>query len=315
MEVNISPGKYVLAVSGGVDSMALLHLLVQQGQSSVVSRQSSVKKEGTIDYGLSTLDSTTSMKLVVAHFNHGIRPDSLSDERLVVAAAKKYGLPVEVGYGALGKNTSEEEARYARYNFLEVIKEKYRAKAIITAHHQDDLIETAFINIIRGTGRQGLSSIQSKKILRPLLSYTKKEILRYARQNNLKWHEDRSNKDTQYLRNYIRQKVMSKLGDKKRAEIFSNLDKVAKLNIIIDKEIATLSQNKRYLNRRTFTALPTSVGNELLAYWFRQNNFRDFDRRTISRVSVAIRTAKPGTKHEIIRGRTVSLSKEKAALR
>lgn len=299
MEVNIPLGKYVLAVSGGVDSMVLLDLLVKQAKSSQLRAKS----------------LTSSIELVVAHFNHGIRPDSSSDEKLVVTAAKKYSLPVEVGYGALGKNTSEEKARYARYAFLETVKKKYGAEAIITAHHQDDLIETAFINLIRGTGRQGLSSIHSRKILRPLLGYTKEEIIKYARQNSLKWHEDRSNKDTQYLRNYIRQTVMPKLGREKRAAIISNLDKVAKLNIIIDKEIAILSQNKHKLNRQMFTALPTEVGNELLVDWFRRNNLKDFDQKTINRLSVAIKTAQPGTKHEIIKGRTIILTRDKAWLR
>ena len=299
MEVDIPLGKYVLAVSGGVDSMALLDLLVKQAKSLQLRAKS----------------STSSIELVVAHFNHGIRPDSPSDEKLVVDAAQKYNLPIEVGYGALGKNTSEEKARYARYAFLEAVKKKYGAKAIITAHHQDDLIETAFINIIRGTGRQGLSSIRSRKILRPLLGYTKEEILKYAKQNSLKWHEDRSNEDTRYLRNYIRQMVMPRLGDVKRTEILSNLDKVAKLNTTINEEIATLSQNMKVLDRHLFTTLPTSVSNELLAGWLRRNDLRDFDQKTINRVSVAIKTAQPGTKHEIIKGRIISLSKDKATLR
>ena len=292
MEVNIPPGKYVLAVSGGVDSMALLDLLVKQAKSL-----------------------TSSVELVVAHFNHGIRSDSSSDEKLVVTTAKKYGLLVKVGYGALGKNASEGEARYARYAFLAKVKKKYRARAIITAHHQDDLIETAFINIIRGTGRQGLSSIHSQKILRPLLSYTKEQILKYARKKGLKWHEDRSNKDTQYFRNYIRQQLMPKLGAEKRTAIISNLDKIAKLNAVINKEIATLSQNKKVLDRHLFTTLPTSVGNELLADWLRRNNLRYFDQKTINRVSVAIKTAQPGTRHEVNKGRTIRLSKDKATLR
>lgn len=308
MELSIPPGKYVLAVSGGVDSMVLLDILAKQ-ISELRSQSSEKIKKSKVG------DLTSEIELVVAHFNHGIRPDSPSDEKLVVATAKKYGLPVEIGYGALGKNASEEEARYARYTFLEAVKKKYKARTIITAHHQDDLIETALINIIRGTGRQGLSSIRSQKILRPLLKHSKAEILKYAKRNDLNWHEDRSNKDTRYLRNYIRQWLMPKLSAEKRAVIISNLDKIAKLNTVINKEIAILSQNRNEINRQVFTALPTSVGKELLANWFRHNDLRDFDQKTINRVSVAIKTAQPGTKHEIIKGRTISLSKDKATLR
>src|SRR3989338_6989044 len=104
--------------------------------------------------------------------------------------AQKYGLPFEVGHGRLGKAASEETARQARYEFLDKVKRKYKADAIITAHHQDDLIETAFLNILRGTGRKGLSSIVNPKIRRPILNVPKAEILAYAKQHHLKWYED-----------------------------------------------------------------------------------------------------------------------------
>ena len=107
---------------------------------------------------------------------------------------------------------------------------------------------------------------------------------------------------------------MPKLDDEKRADIISNLDEIAKLNIVINKEIAILSQNRNELDRQMLTALPSEVGSELLVHWFRRNNLRDFDQKTINRVSIAIKTAQPGTKHEIIRGRTISLSKDKAVL-
>lgn len=293
-----------MAVSGGVDSMVLLHLLAQQNQMTDENRNNST---------LYPLPST--LELVVAHFNHGIRPDSDLDEELVTKIARTYGLAAEVGYGRLGKGTSEETARQARYVFLENIRKKNSADAIITAHHQDDLIETAFINLIRGTGRQGLSSIRSKNIFRPLLNTAKAEILAYAKENNMVWHEDSTNLDEEYLRNYIRRKVIPKLTIKKRAEIVNNLDKVAKINGIIDNEIATLSHNKHEIDRQTFISLPTAVGCELLTFWLRQNDLRDFDRKTIYRISVAIKTALPGTKHEVIKGKTINISKKKAILR
>ncbi len=117
MEISIStPGKYVLAVSGGVDSMTLLHLL---------------SKKPVVE-------------LVVAHFDHGIRPDSTEDERLVAETAQEYNLPLEVGHGKLDAGASEKNAREARYQFLESVAKKHTAKGVITAHHQDDLIGTIF---------------------------------------------------------------------------------------------------------------------------------------------------------------------------
>ena len=129
-----------------------------------------------------------SLFLVVAHFDHGIRQDSLKDELFVSQKASDYELLYEVGHGDLGAATSEAEARDARYAFLNEMKQKHEAADIITAHHQDDLIETALINIIRGTGPKGLVAIsRNKNVLRPLLPYPKSEIIAYARAHNLAW--------------------------------------------------------------------------------------------------------------------------------
>ena len=286
MKMDIEPGKYVVAVSGGVDSMVLLDLLS--------------KKSG--------------VEVVVAHFNHGIRPDSDLDERLVAKTARRYSLLFEVGYGKLGPKTSEGQARRARYAYLKDLERKHKANGIITAHHQDDLIETALINILRGTGRQGLSAIHSKEIIRPLLNVPKKEILNYAQSHNIKWREDKTNTDLTYLRNYIRYKIMPGLSTKKRADIIRNLDKVAKINEIIDQEIATLSQSSTQLDRQSFIMLPNEVGDELLMHWLRKNNLRDFDRKTIARVSVIIKTASPGSRHDIIKGQVLTLTKTSVLL-
>src|SRR6266542_1461422 len=149
MKVRVSPGKYVVAVSGGVDSMVLLDLLRQKPK----------------------------LELVVSHFDHGIRPDSEEDRRLVQRIARAYGLPFVYARGNLGPKAGEALAREARYAFLRRVQQEQGAKAIITAHHQDDMLETAIMNLLRGTGRRGLSSLKSREgLLRPLLNWTKKDI-------------------------------------------------------------------------------------------------------------------------------------------
>lgn len=300
MKIGIfTPGKYILAVSGGVDSVTLLHLLTQQMKNTV--SQFPTLNAPTQDRGL---------ELVVAHFNHGIRSDSVEDEKLVTEAAHRYNLLIEIGYGKLGAKVSEEKARQARYEFLESVSKKHKAKGIIMAHHQDDLIETVFINILRGTGRTGLSSIRHSKIYRPLLSVSKKEILAYAKKNRIQWREDSTNNDTRYLRNYIRTHIMSRLTGGERAKIINELDKVAKANRIIDDEIATISHlylNNR-LDRRIYVMLPTQVGEELLMNWLRQNKLRNFDKKTIKRLAIAIKTGQPGSRHEIMKGRRLKLT-------
>jgi len=289
MEVKVPAGKYVLAVSGGVDSVVLLDLLSN----------------------LSGID------LVIAHFNHGIRPDSVKDELLTANLAAKYKLPYEAGKRGLGAKASEDAARQARYAFLEDVQNKHAASKIITAHHQDDLIETALINLIRGTGRQGLSAISSNPdILRPLLKFSKKEIIGYAKANKLKWREDMTNADTDYLRNYLRHKVLSGLDTVKREALLSHLSAVSSINRKIDQDIATLSQivGNEQIDRRAFSELPVSIGNEILVYQLRANDIRDFDAKTIRRLNMAIRTAKADSTHHIKRSARLKVGRQIAVL-
>jgi tRNA(Ile)-lysidine synthase len=178
--------KYVLAVSGGVDSVVLLDMLAKQ----------------------------PNLELVVAHFDHGVREDSASDAEFVASLAEKYNLSFETKREELGKNVSEEIARNRRYEFLRAVAQKHNAK-LVTAHHADDVIETIAINLIRGTGWRGLASMDSD-VLRPLTNITKDEIIRYAKANNLDWREDSTNASDDYLRNRIRHRMKGFDNDSKR---------------------------------------------------------------------------------------------------
>ena len=186
---------YVVAVSGGVDSVALLHMLVNHSlQNNKIQN--------------------TNYKLIIAHFDHGIREESGDDAQFVADLATKYGLSFELGRANLGPDASEETARDARYNFLRQCCINYNATGVITAHHQDDLVETALINLIRGTSWRGLASLELSSsafgfnILRPLLNISKKEILRYAEAHELQWVEDSTNQNLEYLRNYVRRTLI-----------------------------------------------------------------------------------------------------------
>lgn len=289
MEIKVPKGKYIVAVSGGVDSMVLLDMLARQVTD-----------------------------IVVAHFNHGIRPDSKEDEDFVRQTAKKHQLPFEVGYGKLGPNAGEERARDARYKFLNKTKQKHRAKAIITAHHQDDLIETAILNIMRGTGRRGLTAItENPDILRPMLHLPKKDILVYAKKHRLQWREDPTNKDETYLRNYIRRAVVPKLNEKKCRQFLQTLGKMTAQNKILNQEIANLSQKlvkAKTIERAGFIALPSEVASEVLIHFLRQNNIRGFDKKTIGRLAIAIKTAKAGTKHDVAKNVSLAITQSSATL-
>ncbi len=294
MNLKLPRGKYVVAVSGGVDSMALLHMLVQK-------RQQKAKN-----------------KLIVAHFNHGIRPNAQKDEELVKKTAQKYNLPFEVGYGHLGPGVNEEQARKARYKFLNEVKQKYKTDAIVTAHHEDDLIETAIINILRGSGRRGMSAIiENPDIRRPLLPYSKKDILSYAKKNHLSWREDPTNKDERYLRNYIRRRIVPKLSTKQRAQLLQDIKQVALISQLINQEIANLSQKivkGNAISRNRFIILPSEVANEVLIHFLRAHGIRQFDKKTIERLSVAIKTARAGSKLDVIKGASMEMTPSEVVL-
>jgi tRNA(Ile)-lysidine synthase len=270
MEIVVKPGKYVVAVSGGVDSMVLLDML----------------------------SKLPGMHLVVAHYDHGVREDSAEDRRLVEDAAKHYGLPFEYEEGKLGPRVGEAQAREARYAFLQRVKNNYGADAIITAHHMDDLLETAILNIMRGTGRKGLSSLASGgDMLRPLLHTPKREILDYARSHSIKWHEDSTNQSDQYLRNYVRHHILPKLGDDGQARLYAYIERAEALNPEIDAMLLLDLQDKtagEELDRGWFIMLPYDVSCEVMATWLRTHGVREFDRKTIERLVVFGKVAFPG---------------------
>ena len=252
---------------------------------------------------LDILSRKDNLQLVVAHFNHGIRPDSADDERLVADTAKKYGLGIEIGRVKLGLRASEEKARRARYDWLRAIMEKHSAKAIITAHHQDDLLETAMINILRGTGRRGLSAISDNpEVIRPLLTVTKRQLIRYAKLQKLNWREDVTNQDDSHLRNYIRNRFLDNLPSAKRIELLKNIEKVAKINKTVNELIATISHNisvNGKINRQQFAQLPVEIAGELIIHWLRKSDFTGYDKKMVNRLMLAIKTGRAGTRHKV----------------
>jgi len=270
MNIEVQPGRYVVAVSGGVDSVVLLHMLSQKPK----------------------------VALVVAHYDHGIREDSTQDRRFVEQLAKQYEVPFVYDEGHLGKTASEAQARDARYRFLRTVQKTTDADAIITAHHQDDMIETALLNLLRGTGRKGMGSLRSAHgIIRPLLHVPKQELINYATTHHLEWREDITNKDLTIKRNYIRHKVAPKLTARQRAELLSYITKFHDLNHKLDNMLINQLhiQPSRYkMNRAYFIHLPHTVAKEVLAMWLRLQGVRDFDTKGLERMVVAAKTYAPG---------------------
>lgn len=178
-------GTVLCAVSGGRDSMALLHILLRLAEG-------------------------TGLAVAAAHFNHRLRPTADRDERFVRDWCGEHGVPFLAGSGDVrscaGGTGVEDAARKLRYAFLEEAADRLGACRIATAHHRDDNAETVLLHLLRGTGLRGLCGIPPVRgrIIRPLLEISRGEIDAYVAENRIPYVEDETNGDTAYTRNRLR---------------------------------------------------------------------------------------------------------------
>jgi tRNA(Ile)-lysidine synthase len=180
--------KLLIAISGGIDSVVLTHIL-----------------------------HSLKFSIFLAHCNFQLRgKDSTKDEVFVTDLAEKLKVPFATikfdteNYAAEKGISTQMAARELRYNWFKEIMKENELDYSITAHHKDDIIETVLINLTRGTGLDGLTGIPEVNgfIVRPLLPFSRNEILVYATKNKIQWREDQSNSSIKYVRNKIRHKVV-----------------------------------------------------------------------------------------------------------
>ncbi len=281
MKLELSEGLYVLAVSGGVDSVALLDLFAR------------------------TYAGDANRHAIVAHFDHGIREDSADDANFVRALATKYAMTYACTSGNLGPSASEEEARNARYAFLRSVQRQYGARVILTAHHQDDLIETILLNCARGTGRQGLTPMRNTAdIVRPLLGSTKNDVLQYAKTHALEWREDCTNESQQYTRNRMR-KYAQTMQAENRQELLDIYDRMRAVNVEADMLTSELARyvlrTDGSIHRARFVLLEHAVACEVVVSLL-SSMAVSVDRTTVSRAVLAIKTAQTGTRTDLNSG-------------
>ncbi len=183
-------GRVVIAVSGGVDSVVLLDILCR-----LLPRKS----------------------LIIAHLDHGIRGEAArADARFVKKLGDRLGIPVITGRADVPRLSRdqginlEEAGRRVRRRFLEQVAKEAGATRIALGHTRDDLVETVLFHLTRGAGPTGLSGIRPVTLpyIRPLIEATRTEILAYAHDHSLSWHEDETNKDVQFTRNLMRHRVV-----------------------------------------------------------------------------------------------------------
>ncbi len=190
----VAPGGRVLvALSGGPDSVALLHLLL-------------------------ALQSAGDLRVAgVAHFNHQLRGDDADrDEYFCRELAASLAVPIEVGAGnvrqaarATGRSI-EDAARTLRYAFLEAAADRLNADVIAVGHSLDDQAETFLLRLIRGAGPRGLGSIYPRagRVIRPLIEIPRAHLRRYAEDHRLRWREDATNRDLSIPRNRVRHELL-----------------------------------------------------------------------------------------------------------
>ena len=243
--------RIVLAISGGIDSMVLADLLLK-----------------------------AKADFVVAHCNCHLRgEESNGDEQFVRDYAERNGLKLFVkqfdttGYAKEHGVSIEMAARELRYAWFEELRQQLGYDYIAVAHHADDQLETFFINLLRGAGIRGLKGMQpvNGHIIRPLLDFSREEIHQYAIENGIKWREDHTNAETQFLRNKIRHEllpVIDGISKEGRASILKSISHLASENELYRELVKEKLDNSGLLRYAR-----NDVSEQLLFEWLRDYGF------------------------------------------
>ena len=260
--------RHLIGVSGGRDSVTLLHHLVHVGYK----------------------------KLIICHLNHELRGrSSTADARFVEKLAAKYDLDLEIGSADVRavandrKMSIEAAARDARYSFFAKVAKQKRCHTIFLGHHADDLVETFLINLFRGAGLIGLAAMREISmrsiedvdltIVRPLLGVWRDEIDRYVRKYRLKFREDASNKNLAPLRNRLRRRIIpyleKTLGRKIRPSIWRAATIAAEEEAWIDRMAKHPDARHQRLSVEKLRGLPTALQRRFIMTWLREQSIAD----------------------------------------
>jgi tRNA(Ile)-lysidine synthase len=269
---------HLVAVSGGIDSMVLWHLLRVAGFR----------------------------KLLVVHVDHGLRGDeSTKDADFVAATAAEWGDEFETRQVAVAaeakrqKQSLETMARDLRYRALAAVARERDCPRVFLAHHADDRIETALMHLFRGTGSRGLAGMSEESVrrvdgidltlIRPLLGVDRSAITAYAEKHGLSWREDASNQSDFALRNRIRHRLLPEIeavfGRDPREAILRAADLAALDEAWAAEMLGELPRRGNGLEVAILRTFPEAKRNRLLLSWLRESGVPDCGFAEVSRVS------------------------------
>ncbi|MGI9055311.1 MAG: tRNA lysidine(34) synthetase TilS [Pyrinomonadaceae bacterium] len=304
LELPFAGETLIVAISGGADSVSLALAL------------NDLKKRNKLN-----------LRFVLAHFNHQLRDkESDADEIFVKNIAEKFGFELALGNGEIPKNENlEQSARKARYDFLYESAENLKAFAVLTAHTLNDQAETFLINLIRGSGLEGLGAIKIKRnlkknseilLIRPLLSWAKRiDTENFCRSNEIEFRYDSMNEDLAFQRVRIR-KVLLPLLEDFNPKIIENLTQTAFLlqQDFDDLEIVRAGNRQLFeselnseISLKILKKLTDSERNDLIRHWIKNNrgDLRRLDAKHFEAISRLIVSRKSGRKVELPNGENV----------
>ena len=263
--------RYLVGVSGGRDSVVLLHALASLGFRN----------------------------LVVCHLDHGLRgEESKKDRAFVKRLAFRLGFECETEVIDLAAHASkrslslETAGREARLAFFVKVARLRRCPRVFLAHHRDDLAETFLFNLLRGAGPTGLAAMRPRTelgeliLLRPMLALSRSDIDRYAKQNRLRFREDASNADPRHTRNRLRNEVIPLLEEVLGRDVRRALARTAEILRSEEEWIAALPalQPDARLTVKGVAGLPLALQRRLLKVWLERGGIRDVGFDEIERV-------------------------------
>ena len=303
-----TPLTFVVGLSGGIDSVVLLHLL--SSLPSYLPFSSSSSEESTdLPFLNSTAQNTSNhfFFLKAIHINHQLQSNANEWQLFCVSLCEKLNIPIEcifVNAHAKQGEGPEAAARKARYEaFNSVLNED---DVLLTGHHLDDQIETIFLQMLRGTGVDGaagirfISQFSTSFLIRPLLIYSRKSIEEYARKNNINWINDPTNDEINFDRNYLRHQILPVL--EKRwpsyretlSRFSSNIRQASELlNEIAEKDYLLIKEDDTQsfahcLDINKLKELSISRQNNLVRHWLSVEGYSPPSKNLLTQIHAAI---------------------------